>query len=413
MNPHRLTWSFAYDLELAQMVAVATLLGAVFTKDRQSVPFTRETVLLAGLWTATLLSTLFAWYPAAAWPDFQRFSKIVLMTFVTVTLCQQIQRVRQLLLVAALSIGFYGIKGALWALKTGGEYGWVLGPEGSFIGDNNGLALGLNMALPLLFFLARHERRRWLRWSLWATFFLTAVAIPFTYSRAGFLGLCVVALLLVARSSWKWSAVPATAGTLAVVSLLPDRWFDRIASIAAYAEDGSAVSRLTAWRVGWGIALDSPLFGGGFRVFPHPEVWATYAPDWSHATVYNAHSIYFEVLGEHGFLGFFFFVGTLGAVLLSLRRIRRRSRSLPDAGWLAACTYAVEASLVAFLVTGAFYNLAAFDLVYLLIGITIILDRVTRDMRMAVPSTPAIVPAGSQAGSRLSNHIPRWNPIQT
>ncbi|MGH7311427.1 MAG: putative O-glycosylation ligase, exosortase A system-associated, partial [Candidatus Rokuibacteriota bacterium] len=284
--------------------------------------------------------------------------------------------------------------------------------EGSFIGDNNGLALGLIMIVPLLYFLARDEPRRWLRGVLRITLVMSIAAVPFTYSRAGFLGLVVVLFMLIGRTRWKWFAMTTAAvASPVVLSLLPQRWFDRISTILTYSEDGSAISRLTAWGVSWGVALDNPLFGGGFRVLPHPEVWAAYAPDWT-GRAYNAHSIYFEVLGEHGFIGFLLFFGLLGSTFLSMRSIFRQVRQRADLLWLLNYSYMVETALLAYLVSGAFYNLASFDLVYFLVGVAIILKRFAAD---ALTATTLDAPASpsAQVTPRLPRPAARWQPIST
>jgi putative inorganic carbon (HCO3(-)) transporter len=400
MNPQRLTWGFAYNMEFSAMVAAATLTGLLFTKDRAALPGVRETYLLLGFWLLTFASSLGGLYPEYIWDDFKRLSKILLMVFVTIMLSQTRERVHKLLLIAALSIGFFGFKGGLWAIATGGEYGHALGPDGSFIGDNNGLALGLNMTLPILFFLAWEEKRRWLRVTLWTTFALTVLVIPFTYSRGGFLGLVVVLALLMTRTRFKWAMLPAGAlGAILLFSFLPDRFFDRINSIATYTEDGSAMSRLYAWKVGWGLALDYPLLGGGFRVFPHPEIWQKYAPDWTLNEVHNAHSIYFQMLGELGFTGFFLFFGLLACTLFSLHTIRRQAAQLRDGTWLVNYSFMIETSLIAYLIAGAFYNLGAFDLVYFLIAMTIILKRLLAD-ELVGHSKEAPAPSPTAAPAR-------------
>jgi probable O-glycosylation ligase (exosortase A-associated) len=393
MVPHRLSWGFAHDLEFSAMVAVATILGLVLTKDRRMVPPVRETYLLGAFWALTLVSTVGALYQEEAWRDFKQFSKILLMVFVTIMLSQTRERLRALLLVAAFSIGYYGFRGGLWALAGGGETSFLTGPEGSFIGDNNGLALGLNMTLPLLFFLARDEQRRWLRGLLLVTFVLTLITLPFTYSRGGFLGLVVVLVMLLARTRSRWIMLPAlVVAVLVAATYLPERWFDRISTITTYSEDSSAMSRLSAWRVGVGLALDHPLLGGGFRVFPHEEIWAKYAPDWTYSSAHNAHSIYFHALGEHGFLGFLLLFGLIGSTFLSLRTVRRQARQLSDGTWLTNYSYMIETSLVGFLVTGAFYNLTYFDLVYFLIAVAIILKQLVADARAVRPTEePATV----------------------
>jgi putative inorganic carbon (HCO3(-)) transporter len=196
MVPHRLAWGFAYDMPFSQIVAIPTIIGLFLTDERRRIPAFLESGLLATFWLLTLVTTVFAWYPDDAWPDFQRFSKILLMTFVIIVLVQDRVKLRYLLMVEAFSIGFYGFKGGLWSMATGGASGLVLGPEGAFIGDNNGLALGLNMNLPILLFLAREEQRIWLRKLLHVIFFFSISAVMFTYSRGGFLGLAVVLLTL-------------------------------------------------------------------------------------------------------------------------------------------------------------------------------------------------------------------------
>src|SRR5262249_27460191 len=67
MNPHRLTFGFAYDFPFAQIIAVATLIGFVFTSERKPFMWTREIflVVLMGVWFT--ITTMFAVYPESAW----------------------------------------------------------------------------------------------------------------------------------------------------------------------------------------------------------------------------------------------------------------------------------------------------------------------------------------------------------
>src|SRR5215470_2193775 len=175
MNPHRLTWSFAATMPFAQFTALATLTGLLFTTDRKPMPWTREIYLLLALWVMFLITTLHALHPQMAWDYFTEVSKILLITFVTLLLFQDERKLRALLYVIALSIGFYGLKGGIWAIATGGG-NQVLGPPGSFISGNTEIGLALNMVLPILLFLSRDEPRRWLRHLLRTTFAFSIVA---------------------------------------------------------------------------------------------------------------------------------------------------------------------------------------------------------------------------------------------
>ena len=53
------------------------------------------------------------------------------------------------------------------------------------------------------------------------------------------------------------------------------------------------------------LALDRPLVGGGFDPYT-AEVFRRYLPDYDR--IHAAHSIYFQVLGEHGFVGLALFI---------------------------------------------------------------------------------------------------------
>jgi probable O-glycosylation ligase (exosortase A-associated) len=400
MNPHRLTWGVAWDLPFAQVVAVATLLGLLFTRDRARIPWMTEPVLLGAFWVLTALSTVLAVYPEHAWIAFQQFSKILLMMFVTIVLCQDRQKFRLLLLVAAISIGFYGFKGGIFGIATGGAH-MVMGPERSFIGDNNGLGLALNMTLPLLFFMAREEPRRWLRLGLRATFCLSIISVLLTYSRGNFLGLVVVLSMLLMKTRWKLLAVPAALVSVVVLTaFLPDKWFDRMHTITEWEQDGSAMGRIYAWRIAFAIALEHPIFGGGFGVFQR-ETWARYMPEYHNW--HDPHSIYFHVLAEHGFTGLGIFLAIMAATLISLRALRRRSATGGDSSWVVNYSYMLEMSIIAYVVSGAFQNLTYFDLYWFVIGAAVILKQLARGV--ADP-----VPAAAKAHSTPRPPVLVWSP---
>src|SRR5687768_4085299 len=83
MNPHRLTWGFAYTMQFALLVALATLIGLLFSKEPKKIPWTRETVLLALFVVWITITTVFASYSGLAWAQWEKVAKIQLMLFVT------------------------------------------------------------------------------------------------------------------------------------------------------------------------------------------------------------------------------------------------------------------------------------------------------------------------------------------
>ena len=179
MNPHRLTWDFAYSMPFAAWVGGATLVGMIFARDRKPIAWTREMVLMIVLLVYFSFTTLFAWAPDHAWPELEKVAKIFLMTLLMTTMIYGKRRIMAMLFTIALSIGFYGLKGAIFVVNTGGS-GQVKGPEGSFLDGNTFIGLALNMVLPLVLCLAREEKRRWMKILLYTTFATSIVSIIFT-----------------------------------------------------------------------------------------------------------------------------------------------------------------------------------------------------------------------------------------
>ncbi len=368
MNPHRLTWGFAYSFPFAQLVAALTLGAWLLGREPKRVPLTATTVLLA-LFTAWFsLTTLFALVPDAAVEKWDRAIKIVLMTVVTLALINTRERLHQLLWVTALSVGFHGIKGGLFAVLTGGQYR-VWGPPGSFMTDNNNLALALIMVLPLLYYLHQHTARPWPRRLLLAAMPLVVLATLATYSRGGFLALAAFLLVMWWKLRRKLAiTLLAAVGAALALAFMPAHWTERIASIGDYDRDASAMSRFESWGFALDLALERPVVGGGFGAFELNEVTG----DFGEPSYLNAHSIYFEVLGEHGFVGLALFLALGASALLLGRRVIRGSRDRPDLAWARDLATALQVGLIGFAVGGAFLNMAFFDLYYHLLAATII-----------------------------------------
>jgi putative inorganic carbon (hco3(-)) transporter len=368
MNPHRLTWSFAYDMPFAMIVAVATLAGLLMSREPKKIPWTRESILLLVFLAWTLITTIDAIYADLAWPHLNQFWKILLMVYVTMMLMQSKERIDQLVWVIALSIGFYGVKGGIFTIVHGGVY-HVRGPEGSFIGGDNEMGLALIMTIPLLRYLQLTAQSGWLRAGLTAAMLLCAVATVGSLSRGALVGLASMGVFLWLKSRNKiFTGMMAVAAIVIVVMVMPQQWYDRMATIRDYETDQSALGRINAWQMAFNMAKDRPL-GGGFDCF-HGYTFAIYAPDPD--MVHDSHSIYFEVLGEQGFIGFAMFM-MLG--LMTWRTaswVIGRSRRDREKRWVADLAAMIQVSLVGYASAGAFLGLAYFDYYYTLIALVVL-----------------------------------------
>ncbi|HRG72067.1 MAG TPA: putative O-glycosylation ligase, exosortase A system-associated, partial [Thauera aminoaromatica] len=151
MNPHRMAWGFSTSMPFAFMVALATFVGILFSREKKEIVWSRETWLMLVFTGWMFLTTAFSWYPGLAWPQWDKVWRIMLMTYVTLMLIRDRDRVHWLVVVIAFSLAFYGVKGGIFVL-TGGSGNNVRGPGGSFIEDRNSIGLALLMTVPLLWY---------------------------------------------------------------------------------------------------------------------------------------------------------------------------------------------------------------------------------------------------------------------
>ncbi|MCS6778160.1 MAG: putative O-glycosylation ligase, exosortase A system-associated [Geminicoccaceae bacterium] len=388
MAPHRLTFGFAQDTPWAQILFLVTLLRWFVSTERKLPDWSLLHALLALFTVHFTLSFLQAWAPEPAAVKLDAALKLMLGLYLTTALIDRPERLRALIWVVALSVGFYGLKGGLFVLATGGAH-QVLGPYPSLMADNNGIALALVMVLPLFVFLYETSRGFWLRAALAAAAGLIAIAVLGTWSRGGLLALVAMALVLWWHSKAKLplALLGATAG-LVLVAVLPEAWFAKMSTIDEYQEDASAQLRFTAWEYAWNVALASPIFGGGFKVFVLNNIRHGAG---GHSDYLNAHSIYFEVLGELGFVGLALFLAIIASAFLIAGRLMRLERERPEYRDLARLGAALRVSLVGYAVGGALLNMAFFELFYHLLAIAIVAQGLARTVPIA--SSPSEQPA--------------------
>ncbi|GBE11107.1 O-Antigen ligase [bacterium BMS3Bbin12] len=369
MNPHRLSWGFAFNYPFAMVIGVTTLIGWVVSREPKHPPWNGLVIMLVvfNLWM--LFTSFFMLNPADGWHEWDKVVKVQLMTFVTMMLMQDRRRLHALVWVIAGSVGFFGIKGGLFTILTGGQY-MVLGPPHSFMPGNTEIGLALSMILPLFRYLQLNSENKWVRRGLGAAMALTGVAIIGTYSRGAFLAGGVMGVMLLAKSRKRaliGLGLIVVAATM--YHFMPEKYFHKMDTIETYRQDRSALGRLNAWWFAFNLANARPIVGGGFEAFT-PELFKKYAPE--PENYHDSHSIYFEVLGEQGYPGLLIFL-TVGVLAWRYGSwTMRHCRGRPDLKWASDLAAMVQVSLAAYAVGGAFLGLAYFDLAWGLVALQVL-----------------------------------------
>jgi probable O-glycosylation ligase (exosortase A-associated) len=399
MNPHRLTWGFAHDFPFAAIIAGVTLVSCVFSKELRRPPISGLTVALLLFVAWTGVTTLYSLYPSQSYELWTAMMKTQIMAFLIPMLFHRKEQLRQLLWVIVLSIAYYGVKGGAWFLLTGGGER-IYGPASSYIEDNNALAVAVIMTIPLMRYLQLTSPHKSVRWGLAAMMLLSGVAALGSYSRGALLAVGAMLAVLWWKSRQKLVLLLVAIATIPVVLLyLPERWYQRMDTIATFEQDNSANRRLNAWATMFHLAEDRPIVGGGFDV-AEPPVFQRYAPD-PLFPAQVAHSIYFQALGEHGFVGLGLYLLLYLMFWRSAGGLARATRGQPEFAWAREFGLMMQVSLAGFLVGGAFLSLVNFDVPYYLIGLMVVTRRLMdasllqTAVSAEVSSSPPLVAMGT------------------
>ena len=390
MNPHRLGWGFAYNFPFALLIALVTLISLVISRKKLEFFWHPAVGWLIFLNIWFVVTTVFSLQPDASWTQLEKAIKIQLFIFITLWVMNDRKKIDSLIWVIAGSIGFYGIKGGWFTLTSGGD-NHVLGPEGSFISGNTEIGLALVMILPLVWYLYLHAQKTWIRSGLLLSIPLIAIAILGTQSRGAFLAIAAIGFFLWLKSRKK--LVPLL-GILLMIPFIfmfmPESWHDRMNTIQDYEQDGSAMGRIQAWTFATKMANARPLIGGGFESF-HETNYEYYAPglaDRSGRIHYpDVHSIYFEMLGEQGYVGLAIFLMLGWIAWRTANKIMKLTKNIEDHRWAYDLASMIQVGYVGYAVGGAFLGLSYFDLPYHFLAILVLVLRIVEQSLVTNPET--------------------------
>jgi putative inorganic carbon (HCO3(-)) transporter len=366
MNPHTQGWGFAVNFPFAAIIGALTLLSLVINKVPKTAPNVPVVLVFIAFILWMNVTTFFAVHPDLVYDQWNKVMKIMLMTYVTCILIRDKRHIQLLIGVIVFSLAYYGVKGGIFTLTSGGQHR-VWGPAHTFIAGNNEMALALVITIPLLYYLQIITKHKLVRYGLVAAMLLCAVAALGSYSRGALLALVAMGGFLWLKSQHKVRlALLLILAVPLVLAYMPEQWTQRMDTINTYEKDSSVAGRFNAWGVAYNLANDRPFLGGGFEVTTR-ELFDRYAfnvEDVPRA----AHSIYFQALGEHGYvgLGLYLLLGFL--TWRSGAWIIRNTKNLKEYQWASSLASMIQVSMIGFATGGAFLSLLYFDVPYYLMA---------------------------------------------
>jgi len=302
-------------------------------------------------------------YPPVVSKHLNDFVKVWLVFFAACNALRTPNQVRAFIICYLAIFALYPLRGILMNVAGGyshnGRYAW------NFIFSNPNdfatltfLVFGLNMVA------FQSATVAWQRWAAMIGAIFMPVAILFTGSRAGFLGLVLFGILVLLRSKQKAKMISLGFVAACAVALAapPEAW-NRIRSLTKVKNtevlqteaDESARQRYMIWQIAWKMWEDHPVFGVGLGAAPHANLaYALNRDEWALARRrWNTHNTFLNVLAETGLPGFIFFAGIFVSTFRQLAKARKAfENTVPE--WSTDIRY-LEAGLLAFML-GAFFG---------------------------------------------------------
>lgn len=399
-RPEQWAWSsIIFEMRLSLTIGAALLIVAFFSSERFRGGF--GPLLLVAFLAQCYVSTFLAPTSPFLWPALLEFSRVIVISYMIVTLVNTEERLRLAMIVIALSLGFEGARQG-WAQLVVNPGGRNMN-DWPMLGDNNGVAIGMLMLFPMLLGLAQTAMGRV---RLGGLFLATGVlyrAVS-TYSRGGFLAASALALHYAIRSKRRVAGVLGVFALAGLISfVMPDEYWSRISTVGTAAETTEA-NRIGFWMLGLEMANDNPVFGVGFDGYRH--MYNLYDPTGGlHGYMRDIHSSWFGLLAELGYPGFAIFILLLGRTVFTAFRVRRLSKGRPDMENLAIYGTIMEAQVLVFAIGGTFITLQYKEFIWHVMALSMALDLIVRErLRLPVPeaggapAVPAPVPSSMVPG---------------
>ena len=260
-------------------------------------------------------------------------------------------------------------------IAPGGDYKAykrIAGYNAPLTQNPNDLALTLNLLLP--FSVAHLVRARSVlaRIVLPGVVLLVAAAIVLTFSRAGFLALAAMLALYLfklSRSTQRHWVIAVVLLAILLVPLLPGSYVDRIATISDMSSDqsGSSQARWDGMVSAARLALTHPILGvgAGMNILALNEARGAH---WR-----EVHNVYLEYATDLGLPGLALFLALFWSCWSRIRRTQRMAAGKPGLEDLFQYGVALEASLIAFAVSGMFHPSAYHFYFYIIAGLAVAL----------------------------------------
>lgn len=371
-------WPFRLVLLAALLSGVLLLMNQGFSKLRLNLLWRSTTfkwlLAMLGVMTFSIIDTIWWSRSLSSMKEFLLYNGL----FLLVLNCQVNRRedFNYVLSGAAIAAGLLAIICLVMPRYVGGRV------SANYAYDPNDQALMFVMVLALLLPGLKSMPKIW-RWGLLGVTVLSLGALALTQSRGGLLALIATAVCWALSRGFKGLVrfvLLAGLGLLLVVAVIPSDRLARFTTLFDLENDYNVTAkhgRLDVWGNGYELLKEHPINGTGLSTFVVAEGGTHDGGKWS-----SAHNFLIQIAVELGIPGAIVFLG----MLLS---IYKRAKPVDEHDWLGR---GIRLSMIAFFVGGMFLSWGYNFVLYFVMHIAIVRERVMA-MERSREARPEVAPA--------------------
>lgn len=385
-KPQAMSYSFLAGKPLSAVMTAFALLVFALNFKKLTKPSSGWYLFLVpffSLWIT--LTTMQAEFQHAAWVKFDVAIKTILVSFLIPFVLQKKKHIELFLWVLIGSLSFYFITAGVKSALGYGGYGTDLVSLGdkALLSEGSTLSTYAIASIPIIVYLSRSSLANLKIWKFicFGLVLCCLFILIGTQARTGLVVLVVLLVLTFKYTPFKKEVFAATLlAPILAIPFISDAWTERMSTISDTSNESSAHGRVLVWRWTIDYASVRPIFGGGFNAYLANAGELNDFTEEGEVSLVSQnprgfHSVIFEVLGEHGYVGLIIYLAIICHALMMSYGVFKDE--LLDC-WLRNAALAMFMAIVCCFVGGLFLELAFYPFLYQLYGVAVGLHKIAR-----------------------------------
>ncbi len=420
LKPQNLSYSFLAGQSVSLALTAVLLASMIINMNKLKRPkVIGVTVVLIMFMAWITYTTTIAQFQGPAWFKYDYVIKTIVVTLFIPFILDSRLKIEIVLAAIVCGVAYYILMGGIRTALGQASYTTLLVPTAigdSEITETSTLSMIAVFTIPILIYIKNNslfkDRIPFLKTIIYIMIICCIFTVIGTYARTGLVGLAFLFFLYLMSSKYKIQI--ALAAILLGVSLLlfaPADYTQRMSTLENATEESSALGRILVWRWTLDYVSERPITGGGFdsyianagqlNRYLESDVSVNLSPNRPKAY----HNIFFEVLGEQGYVGLAMY---LGLIFLCWNMNRKLKNDNQNEEYLKALAKTLNYVIMIYSLCGLFIGIAYAPWIFYFIGLSVSLQNLLTTQKSRYKRSKALQYA-SNSGLR-SNGTKSFEP---